>query len=117
MSYNEHIGGGCFGGGVNDTNRLLVKIVNKMTIVEESKVQNGILSLYQRNKMFYWNKIKEAACYKLRLFLNDIEINVIEIERTKSYYTFNDLVGSGYKIILEVEDRSGSIIAQISMNF
>ena len=103
--------------GVNETNRLLNKVVDKMTHIEESQVQDGILCLCRRNMMFYWNKLDKAANYRLQLFLNDIEIDVIEIERTKSYYTFNDLVGSGYKIILEIEDRSGSILKKISMNF
>lgn len=59
-----------------------------------------------RDKMVWWKNQDEALLYRLRLFIEEYEIEVIEIERSKAYHKFNDLVGTGYKVKLEVEDRN-----------
>ena len=43
------------------------------------------------------------------MFIDGCEIDEIEINRNKSYYNFFDIVGSGYVIKLQVEDRNGKI--------
>lgn len=82
---------------------------------KSNRVTDGSLTLISRNNMIYWNKQDDAARYRLRLFLDSLEIDSIEIDREKSYHTFTDLVGDGFYVRLEVEDRSGKIIRTLDM--
>lgn len=82
--------------------------------IEEETSLNG-LKIYKRGKMVWWEKNKDAADYRLRLFVKNNEIDVIEIDRDRAYHTFADLVGTGFKVQLEVEDRNGMIIDSVSI--
>lgn len=76
------------------------------------------IALHRSGKMFWWTKNEKAVRYRLRLFIDDFEIDTIEIERNKAYHTFTDLVGNNqYKVVLEAEDRNGQIINSIEMKF
>ena len=82
--------------------------------IEEETSLNG-LKIYKRGKMVWWRKNKNAAGYRLRLFVKNNEIDIIEVERDRAYHTFTDLVGTGFKVQLEVEDRNGQIIDSVSI--
>lgn len=63
-------------------------------------------------------KSKDASCYRLRLFIEDDEIDVIKIERNTAYHTFKDLnVDLEYEVLLEIEDRNGKVINKLSYNY
>lgn len=71
----------------------------------------------------YWLPIEEASGYSVTLYKkrnNDAEqqknkvyfLQRFEIDRNKHWLTLNDLIGKGYIIILEAENRQGQIIAK-----
>ena len=82
--------------------------------IAEETSPNG-LKIYKKGKMVWWGKNKDAAGYRLRLFVRNNEIDIVEVERDRAYHTFTDLVGSGFKVQLEVEDRNGMIIDSVSI--
>ena len=76
------------------------------------------IALHRSGKMFWWTKNEKAVRYRLRLFIDDFEIDTIEVERNKAYHTFTDLSdGERYKLLFEVEDRNGEIINKMEMEF
>lgn len=71
----------------------------------------------------YWLPIEEASGYSVTLYKkrnNDADqqknkvyfLQRFEIDRNKHWLTLNDLIGKGYIIILEAENRQGQIIAK-----
>ena len=79
--------------------------------------------------MVYWTDVEEAARYYVHLWIStgygdkikQIELEVVEVERTKKYYTFtnlaniiNDDYGNPkshyYYCFVEAEDSKGNII-------
>ena len=71
----------------------------------------------------YWLPIEEASEYTVSLYKkrnNDADqqknkvyfLQRFEIDRNKHWLTLNDLIGKGYIIILEAENRQGQIIAK-----
>lgn len=81
------------------------------------RVDGDGISLFRRGKMVWWTKKQEASSYRLRLFVGNDEIDIIEIDRSRAYHTFTDLVGMGmYKVSLEVEDRDGNIINMVKID-
>lgn len=91
------------------------KKLDKILEIKQSDIDDVDFEIHSRNKMVWWTELPNAASYRLRLYLEGHEIDVIETTRSKRYHTFNDLVGDGYYIVLEVEDRNGKIIRDISI--
>ena len=72
----------------------------------------------------YWLPIEEASGYTVSLYkkrlTNDVKhqkhkiylLERFEIDRNKHWFTLHDLIGKGYIIILEAENRQGEIIAR-----
>ena len=112
---------GAVKGALSDVKNELKLINRKLDMTNPSKeeiiVNNDVITLHWQGKMVWWTKVKEASCYRLRLFIREDEIDVIEIERNKAYYSFCDLnFNLPYKVVLEVEDRNGNIISELSMS-
>ena len=107
---------------LSDVKNDLASINRKLDMINPSKeeniVNNDVITLHWKGKMVWWTKVKDASCYRLRLFIREDEIDVIEIERNKAYYSFCDLNFNllPYKVVLEVEDRNGNIISELSMS-
>ena len=90
--------------------------LDKLSPSQEYVVSNKGTMLHSKGKMVWWTKSKEASCYRLKLFIQEDEIDVLEIERNKAYHTFKDLNNDlVYKIVLEIEDRNGEIINELSI--
>ena len=93
------------------------KKFEKMYPSDEGFVVNKDITLYKKGRMLWWTKIKEASLYRLRLFIKDDEIDIKEIERNKAYYNFSDLhYDLNYKVKLEIENRDGKIINELSID-
>lgn len=104
-------------GLLRDIKKKVDQIYDETLLIKSNHAKNGELTINVRNKMVWWNKQEDAALYRLKLFVKDNEIEDIEIQRTKCYHTFTDLIGTGYKIVLEVEDRNGKILNSVEINF
>ena len=104
-----------------DVNKKITSINEKLDKFNlpqtEYTVSSKGITLHSKGKMVWWTKSKNAVCYRLKLFIQDDEIDVIEIERNKAYHTFIDLYQDlSYRVVLEVEDRNGEIINKLSIN-
>lgn len=81
---------------------------------EECTVSNKGVTLHSKGKMVWWTKSNDASCYRLKLYLRNDEIDIIEVERNKAYHTFNDLNSHlSYEVKFEIEDRNGKIINEM----
>lgn len=85
--------------------------LDKLTPSQECCEPYSGTTLHSKGKMVWWIKSKDASCYRLRLFIEDDEIDVIKIERNTAYHTFKDLnVDLEYEVLLEIEDRNGKLL-------
>ena len=88
--------------------------LDKLSPSHENVVSNKGTILHSKGKMVWWTKSKDASCYRLKLFIEDDEIDVIEKERNTAYHAFKDLnTDLEYKVVLEIEDRNGKIINEL----
>lgn len=109
---------GAVKGAVREIENQLIDIKNEIKSANKIKTNSnieGTLLICSRDKMVWWKKQEDASIYRLRLFIENHEIDVIEVERSKAYHTFTDLVGTGYVVKLEVEDRSGNVTKSIEI--
>ena len=75
------------------------------------KTKNGDLELFANGHLVWWNEIKNAARYRLLLFIDNLEIDSIEIERKQRYYVFDKLPNNvKYIVKLIAENREGKDI-------
>lgn len=92
--------------------------LDKLTPSQECCESYRGTTLHSKGKMVWWIKSKDASCYRLRLFIEDDEIDVIKIERNTAYHTFKDLnVDLEYEVLLEIENRNGKVINKLSYNY
>ena len=76
-----------------------------------SQITQENYKIFKRGHMIWWQKNPDAAAYRLHLFIGEDEIDIIEVERNKTYHTFIDLVGTGiYRVEYEAEDRDGNVL-------
>ena len=108
---------GAVDGALSDVKNELSSInhkLDKLSPSHENVVSNKGTTLHSKGKMVWWTKSKDASCYRLKLFIEDDEIDVIEKERNTAYHTFKDLnTDLEYKVVLEIEDRNGKIINEL----
>lgn len=111
--------------GIEKSNEEIVSLLNVIVSklnqnqnslsVSKQTSANGMV-INQKGHMIWWTKNEEASLYRLHLYINDDEIDIIEIDRTKAYHSFFDLVGDGmYKVCLEVINRERKIIDFVSI--
>ena len=93
---------------------ILVKL-DSVSAIKTNNASKGNISIHSRNTMVWWNKQEEAVRYILRLFIDGCEIDAIEINRNRSYYNFTDIVGGGYVVKLQVENRDGKITQEVEI--
>lgn len=92
-------------------NQKLSKLIDSQ---EENVVSNKGITLHSKGKMVWWTKSNDASCYRLKIYLQNDEIDIVEVERNKAYHTFNDLNNYlSYEVKLEIEDRNGKIINEM----
>lgn len=92
-------------------NQKLSKLIDSQ---EENVVFNKSITLHSKGKMVWWTKSNDASCYRLKLYLQNEEIDIVEIERNKAYHTFNDLNNYlSYEVKLEIENRNGKVINEM----
>ena len=84
---------------------------SKAELPVASKKTEEHFNIYKKGHMVWWQKNPDAAAYRLHLYVNDDEIDIVEVERNKTYHTFTDLVGMGmYRVEYEAEDRDGNVL-------
>ena len=84
---------------------------SKAELPVASKRTEEQFNIYKKGHMVWWQKNPDAAAYRLHLFIGEDEIDIIEVERNKTYHTFIDLVGTGiYRVEYEAEDRDGNVL-------
>lgn len=109
-------------------------------LVQTSTRMNLVCKPLMNGIMAYWDEVPEAACYNVKLYINDQVISKRINERTELYHTFTGLaaidgltkgeigktipraVGGGYSnpsssgleyyVKVEAENRLGEMIAQ-----
>lgn len=109
---------------VRENLREILTELKKLTKNEACMADNVVsttsnnLTFNRKGCLFWWNKISDAASYRLRLSIEDDEIDVIEFDRNKSWYLFNGYVaGLTYTVKLIAENRNGQSIANCELSF
>lgn len=105
---------------IDEVNKKLAKISSQMeqdSLIKHQNISKQGLLIFTLGYMVWWKKVDGAANYRIKLFIDNIEVDVIEIDRNKSYHTFTDLVGKGiFRVELEVEKRDGTIIDSVEVD-
>ena len=77
------------------------------------KIELNISSILY-GAMVYWNKIEDAARYYIKLYIDEQELETVEIGRNKYYHTFQGLANyyrKSYYVQVQAENRIGEIVA------
>ena len=83
---------------------------------DESIVKNGSFVLQRKDYLVWWNKVDDAARYRVVLYINEDEVETIDLDRETRYYAFSKLP-NGIACIVKViaENREGNEVVSASI--
>ena len=95
-------------------NEKLDELLKKENHQEKSYINEKTgFAVFNKGKMFWWKKVEDAVRYIITVSISGNIIDTVDVEKTKCYHTFTDLVENSYSLVFQAEDRRGNIIQEI----